>query len=140
MRGVARLISSTRTSCANTGPGLNSNVDAPPAAVDVDLSSRDVGRHQVGRALHACPLQAQRGGQRLGEMGLAETGQSLDQDMARREDRRDEVADELLLADDDALEQRAQLEQLTVGIGEGVVASGSGVHRLRPVAFIHACT
>ena len=33
VRGVARLISSTRTSCANTGPCLNAKVDAPPAAV-----------------------------------------------------------------------------------------------------------
>ena len=59
-----------------------------PGRGGVDFRTRDVGRHQVGRALHARPMQPQRRGERLGEMRLAEPGQPLDQHVAARRTRR----------------------------------------------------
>ena len=54
-------------------------------------------------------MQPQRRGDRLGQMGLAEAGQAFDEDVAAREHRGDQVGDEFTLADDDAIEQRAQI-------------------------------
>ena len=72
----------------------------------VDFRARDVGRQQVRRALHARPLQPQRRGERLGQVGLAKTGQTFDEHVAPCEHGGDQVGDELTLADDDAVEQR----------------------------------
>ena len=53
--GIARLISSTSSTLANTGPGRNSNV---ARLLVEDRQARDVGRLEVGRALDARPASA----------------------------------------------------------------------------------
>ena len=118
VRGVARLISSTSTSCANTGPGRNTKLDVPSRFDAVHLGARDVGGHEVGSALHARPLQPERRGERLGEMRLAEPGQAFHQHVAAGEDRRDDARDQVPLPDDDAIEGRADGIQLLLGPGE----------------------
>ena len=49
----------------------------------------DVGRQQVGRALHPPEAAADRVGQRLGEQGLAGTGHALDEEVPARQQRDD---------------------------------------------------
>ena len=106
----------------------------------VDLAAGDIGGHQVGRALHARPLQPERGGQGLGQVRLAQPGQALDQHVAAGEDGRDQVADDVVLADDHAVEQRPQVLQLAVGVGPVFVGRRCGTQWRFAVAFIHART
>ncbi len=73
--GVARLISSARTRLAFR-PGPERQFAC--ALVEVD-GAGDVGGQQVGSELDAREVQAQRGGEGLGDERLAHSGQVLDQ-------------------------------------------------------------
>ena len=77
--GEARLISSTSTRLANTGPGLNSNWLVCRLNT---LTPGDVGRQQVGGGLDAGELAGQRPGERLGQHRLADAGEVLDDQVA----------------------------------------------------------
>jgi hypothetical protein len=106
----------------------------------VNLRSRDVGRHQVGSALHACPMQPQRRRERLGEVGLPEPGQPLDEHVAPGEHGGDQVGDERSLSHDHAIKQRTQVQKLTMCIGESVLRGTIAGQRRCLLALIHACT
>ena len=87
--GDARLISSTSTTFANTGPGRNSKRDL---ALVEDVRADDVGGQQVGRALDARVLGVHRARERAGERGLADARVVLDQDVALGEQRDQHLA------------------------------------------------
>src|SRR5512133_2899810 len=80
------------------------------------LRSRDVARHQIGRELHAREAEVERLGDGLDEQRLREARNANEQDMPARQQRRDEVVDDLVLANDappDLLDQRrARARQL----------------------------
>ena len=80
--GVARLISSASTSCANSGPGWNSK----RLLVALEYAHTDNVRwQQVAGELHALEAQVQRRGQCVGQRGLADAGQVFDEQMAAGE-------------------------------------------------------
>ena len=89
--GELRLISSTRTTLANTGPGVE--LEAGLALVE-DVGADDVGGQQVGRALDARVLGVDRAGERAGQRRLADPGVVLDQHVALGEQRHQEVAND----------------------------------------------
>ncbi len=84
--GEARLISSTSTTLAKTGPGRNSKRVVAPVE---DLRADDVGRQQVGGALDARELEVERARDGARERRLADARQVLDQDVALGEQRDD---------------------------------------------------
>jgi hypothetical protein len=71
--GVARLISSARTTLAKIGPGWNSK-NVPPCVLLHDVRADDVGRHQVRRELDARELEVEHVGQRVDELVLPRPG------------------------------------------------------------------
>jgi hypothetical protein len=75
------------------------------------LGTADVGRQQVGRALHARAAQSEQGGHRARQRRLAQTRQALDQHMATGKQSRQQVADERLLTNQHALELPLQRQQ-----------------------------
>ena len=78
MRGDARFTSSTSTTLAKIGTGA----ELPLAgAGSVHRRAGDVGRQQVGGALHPPEAAADRGRQRLGEQRLAGARHTLDQEV-----------------------------------------------------------
>ena len=88
------------------------------------LGPRDVRGHQVGRELHPGERQLECFGDGLDEQRLGEAGNADEQDVAAGEQRRDEIVDGLLLADDASADlgrqgsaRRCELvEQLEVAI------------------------
>ena len=84
VRGGVRLSSSTSTTCANTGPGRNSQVPVSGANTD---TPGDVGGQEVGMALHARQLGPERERQRAGQDGLAHAGHVFDEQVTARQRR-----------------------------------------------------
>ena len=66
-------------------------------ALVVDLRADDVGRQQVGGALHARERAVDRPRQRPGQGGLADAGVILDEDVALREHRHRDVLEHFAL-------------------------------------------
>ena len=99
--GVARLISSVRTTCAMTGPGRNSN-SLGRLVEDGDASH--VGGQQVRRELDALEAAAGRSCERAREHGLADAGDVLEQEVAAAEQRDEGEPRFLGFADDDAFD------------------------------------
>ena len=91
--GEARLISSTSTMLAKIGPGPE--LEALLALV-VDVGADDVGREQVGGALHARELAVERARERAGQRGLADAGIVLDEDVALGQQRHDHVLEHVV--------------------------------------------
>jgi len=81
-----------------------------------ELRAGDVARHEVGRELHAREAQVERLRDRLHEQRLREPWNTDEQDVAAREQRRDEVVHDLVLSNDappDLLDEcRARARQL----------------------------
>ena len=69
-----------------------------------DVRADDVARHEIRGALHAFEFSAEHSRERLGEQGLAETGRTLHQHVAARDQRDTQRADHVFGADDDARE------------------------------------
>ena len=84
--GDARLISSTSTRLANTGPGRKTNARR---VLVPDRDPGDVGGQQVGRALEAREVAAGGAGQALGEHRLPHARHVLDHHVAARQERDD---------------------------------------------------
>ena len=82
--GEARLISSTSTMFANTGPGTELEASV---ALDVDVRADEVGREHVGGALHARAVSVDRRGERPRERRLAHARVVLDQHVASGQQR-----------------------------------------------------
>ena len=87
--GEARLISSTSTTFANTGPGPE--LEAGLALV-VDVGADHVGGQQVGGALDARVLGVDRAGERPRERRLADARVVLDQHVPLGQQRDQHVA------------------------------------------------
>ncbi len=66
--------------------GAGMELEVPTAGV-VDRDAEHVGRQQVGGELHPLEAQPEAGGHGVGEGGLAQPGQVLDQQMAAGEQR-----------------------------------------------------
>ena len=123
--GEARLISSTSTTLANTGPGWNSKRGR---ALVEDVGADQVGGQQVGGALHPRVLRLQRAGQGTGERGLADAGGVLDQHVPVGE----QGDDQLLTTRSGAFTpsemfsaRRAPISATSVGSSLGAVAIAS---------------
>ena len=99
--GEARLISSTITTLAKIGPGRNSK---PRLALVVDVGADDVGRQQVGRALHARERAVDRARERARQRGLADARVVLDEDVALGEQRHDDGLEDVVADLDRALD------------------------------------
>ena len=103
----------------NTGPSRKRNV--PCFGVEDDLAD-DVGRHEVGRELHAGELEVERPGERLHEQRLGHAGHALEQHVAAHEQRGDEAGQRAVLADDDLADLLADGEH--GGPDRGVLVGG----------------
>jgi hypothetical protein len=80
-------------------------VEAERARLGVeDRHAQHVGRQEVARELDACVLEAERGRKRLGEGGLADARDVLDQQVAAGQETREGKPQGFALADDDAIE------------------------------------
>ena len=79
----------------------------------------DVGRHQVGRALHALGIDARAPAQRVHQLGLGEAGDADQQDMAAGEDGDQRLFDRLLLAENNLAELPAnQVDALAIAFDQ----------------------
>ena len=100
--GVARLISSTRTTFAKIGPGRNSKL---ARLLVEDREPGDVGRLEVGRALDALRDRAlDAAGDRAREHGLRRARHVLEEDVPVAGERGQDELDLVALAVDDRLD------------------------------------
>ena len=74
----------------------------PPVAFLQDVASRDVGRQQIRRELNPPEIQRQQPRQCLHEFRLPQPRKTFQQDVALREQRRDDFIDHLFLAENHA--------------------------------------
>ena len=104
-------------------------------ALVVDVGADDVGRQQVGRALHARELAVERARERARERGLADARIVLDEDVALGEEGDDDVAQHVVAdldgAADVVLDPPREADcgvdlRLVDGLGQGL----SRLHRL----------
>src|SRR2546425_13199764 len=73
-----------------------------------DVRADDVGGHEVGRELDPRERQLETLGERLDQECLAETRHTLEQDVTAGKNARQDVGDDLSVADDDLLDLRPQ--------------------------------
>ena len=106
-----------------------------PLAVDAlleDLRAEDVGRHEVGRELHAARVEAEHGAQRIDELGLGEAGHADEQAVAAGQQRDEHLLDDLRLAEDHRTDGGAgggdPVERGFRGAGDGGFQSGGVSH------------
>ena len=85
--------------CAKIGPLTNRSDRDAPVFVE-DLGAGDVRRHQVGRELDALEAEIQDLGERLDQQRLRQSRHAGDQAVAAREQRDQDLIDDLVLADD----------------------------------------
>ena len=102
-----------------TGPGMEDELLAAVALLQ-DVAAGDVGRQQVGRELDAPEVERQQSRQRLDELGLAESGQTFEQHVTAREQRRDDLVDRLFLAEDDAAQLVDEPRDLRLAVGDAI--------------------
>ena len=100
--GGVRLISSAKIDVGKQRPFEKAEFAAAGRAVLLDdFRAGDVGRHQVGRELHAAERQAQAAGQRADHQRFGQPRHAFQQAMAPAEERNQQLFDHLVLADDD---------------------------------------
>ena len=102
--GDARLISSPTTMFAKTGPGLNSKF---AALLVVGAHPGHVAGQQVRRELHPAHGAVDGPRQRLGQHGLADAGDVLDEQVPLREQDGEGQPDHVGLPVDHGLHRRA---------------------------------
>ena len=94
------------------------------AAVAVDVGVVDqVGRHQVDGAFDTRELAADQPRECAQQRRLADADVALQQHVAAREHRDDELMHDARLADDDGARQLLELERACVPVGEQVLCS-----------------
>ena len=73
------------------------------AAVNLleNVAAGDVGGQQVWRELDAAKVDRQQSRERLHQLGLAEAGQTFEQDVTASKERGDHLVDRVLFAEDD---------------------------------------
>jgi hypothetical protein len=101
VRGLARLISSAISNWQKTGPGEAEAAAAVFVLVE-DFAAGDVGRHQVGRELHAPGVQAQCTVPNVDQQGFAQPRRADQQRVAAGQDAGQRLVDDRALAVDDA--------------------------------------
>ena len=74
-----------------------------------DLRADQVGRHQIGRALHTFERAGYGSGQRLGCGGLGQSGNRFDENMAARHQGGDQGLAKIVLSDQGLCETAADL-------------------------------
>ena len=101
--GVARLISSASTICANSGPGqAPRDLPAPSGSLVVDdIRAHDVRGHQVGSELDAVEMQIEHLAQRAHQQRLAQPRHPFQQRVAADEQARQDAVNDIGVADDD---------------------------------------
>ena len=90
-RGAVDLVDQHDVGEDRPGPELEALL-----ALVVDVGADDVGREQVGGALHACELAVERAGERAGQRRLADAGVVLDEDVPLREQGHHDVLEHLV--------------------------------------------
>ena len=122
VRGLARLISSARSTLAKMGPWRRTN---SPRALVVDADAEDVARQEVARELHAPQLAADGLGERARERRLADARDVLDEQVAARQERDERELDGVVLALERALDGLTQRLERRELLGD---AGGSSRH------------
>ena len=128
--GIARLISSTSSTFANTGPGPELELACPLVE---DREPGDVGRLDVGRALDSPDRRAaDRAGDRSSQHGLRRAGDILEQDVPTRRERGEHELDLLGLSVDDRLDVRRAASRGVSTARSNCSLSGCGHERPLP--------
>ena len=117
--GDARLISSASSRFVKIGPAWKTNCLLPVALLQ-DVAAGDVRRQQVGRELDAADVERQQPRERLDELGLAQARQTFEQHMSPGEQRRDDLVDHLLLAEDHAAQLVDDARDLRLAVGDAM--------------------
>ena len=99
------------------GPAWKTNAFFPCVFLE-DVAAGDVRRQQVGRELDAAHVERQQTRQRLDELRLAQAGQPFEQHVAPREERRDDLVDRLLLAENHASQFVDDARDLRLTVGD----------------------
>ena len=117
MRGLARLISSAISNCAKIGPWHETEA-AAAARFFQHLGAENVGRHQIGRELHAPRVEAEHGAEGFDELGLGEARNADEQAMTAGQQRDQSFLDDLRLAENDRFDRRPRRgDALQRGLG-----------------------
>ena len=103
---------------ANTGPRMKRTCRLPSRVVLDHLGAEDVARHQVRRELDAVELQAHCVRERLDEQRLGEPRHAAQQAVSAGKQAGDDLAANLLLADDDAPDLRVEARDEIGGLVE----------------------
>src|SRR5690606_39154539 len=74
-----------------------------------DVAAGHVARHQIGRELDTLELAAEHPTERTDQQGLAEPGHALDEHVTAGEDRQQHLLDDLVLAEQHAVDLVAKL-------------------------------
>ena len=91
---------------------LDKAESAPPIGSLVQhFRSQNIGGHQVRRELDAAIVEAQHGGERIDQHGLAQTRLPHQKRVATRKDRRKDLLDHLVLADETPLDAGSRLDK-----------------------------
>jgi hypothetical protein len=104
VRGGMRLISSTSSRSVKTGAGVEAEVLRTRAQ---NGGAQNVGRHQVGRGLHALEAEAEQPAQSLDDQRLGDARHAFQQRVALAENGDQHLFDHPLLAGDHAAQLRA---------------------------------
>ena len=102
-----------------TGPGPKPEIVDP---LVVDRRAGHVGRHQVGRELDAIERAAQHPAEHPHQQRLAQPRHALDQDVALGQERRQDAAHQLSLADEDLVDLAQNTLRPAHDHGRGVIA------------------
>ena len=86
---------------AKIGPATKRNSRRPVVGLSENVGAGDVRRHQVGRELNALERDVEDLGDRADHERLGQPGHADEQTMAAGEDRREDLFDDVILADDD---------------------------------------
>jgi hypothetical protein len=100
-RGAVDLVGQQEV--GENGTGLETEL-APAILLDQDVGADDVGRHQVRRELDAVELAVDDVGDRAHEHRLAQARHTLEQGVAVGDEADERLSNEVVLADDDALD------------------------------------
>ena len=76
------------------------------------VGARDIGRHQIGGELHALETDVKNPGERADHQGLRQPGDTFQQAVSARENRREQLFHHVLLADNHLLQ--FELHQLPI--------------------------
>ena len=117
---------------ANSGPRMKRNTRRAGRVILLEhVGAGDVRRHEVGRELDAVEAEVEHLGERRDEQRLGQPGHADEQAVAAREQRREQLIDHRLLADDALLHLGLDLDARARDLLDGAqVGWGLGYHGL----------